>query len=102
MRESLPLRGEVRIRNRLVKSERFDVAAEFAQRVETFFGASARIAHQIVKALFTGNHDKMRYAARQPHPHQGAVELEEGRVDARAVAPDGDVGSPCSHHGVTR
>ncbi len=56
-------------RDRLVKSQRLDVAAEFAQRIKPFRRAGARIAHEIVETVFPRNDDKMRDAASQPHAH---------------------------------
>src|SRR5438874_1330299 len=74
-----PVRGELRtrIRNGLVKSERLDVTAEFAQRVETFCRTRARIAHEVVETLFPGDHDKMRHATRQTHTDDHRISVRQ-------------------------
>ena len=50
---------EIPIRDRLVKSQRLDVAAKLAERVETFRRAVAGITHEIVEPVFAGDDDKM-------------------------------------------
>ncbi|SRR6266496_5757095 len=55
----------IRIRDRLVKSQPFDIAAELAQRVEAFRRAAAGIAYQVVEPVLAGDDDKMRDAAWQ-------------------------------------
>src|SRR6266516_828293 len=78
----LSLRREPRvyIRDRLVKSQRLDVAAELAQRIEAFRRTAAGILYEIVKPVFAGNDDKMRDAAGQPHPHDHGISVREVRI----------------------
>src|SRR6266496_3014644 len=81
LRRKLCGKTRIRIRNGLVKSEGLDVTAEFAQRVETFCRASARIAHEIVETVLTRDDDKMRHAARQSYSHDDRVSPVDIRID---------------------
>ena len=72
---------EIPIRDRLVKSQRLDVAAKLAERVETFRRAVAGITHEIVEPVFAGDDDKMCDATWQPHPHDDGVSTGEVRID---------------------
>ena len=69
------------VRNRFVKSQALDVAAELAQRIEPFRRATAGILHQIIEPILAGDHNKMRDAARQPYPHDDGISAGEIRID---------------------
>src|SRR5438045_2837244 len=69
------------IRDGLVKSQRLDVAAEFAQRVKPLRRAGARIAHEIIETVFSGDDDKMRDAAGQAHADDHGITARDVRID---------------------
>jgi len=71
----------MRARHRLVKSQRLDIAAEFAQRVEAFRRAGAGIGNEIVESIFASDHDKMRDAAGQSHSHDDGISAGKIRID---------------------
>src|SRR4029450_7778034 len=79
----LACRGQLRVcvSDGLIKSERLNVAAEFPQRVQPFRRAGARIAHEIIEAVFPCNHDKMRDSASQPHAHDHGISVRDVRID---------------------
>ena len=60
-------------RDRLVKSQGLNVAAELAQRVETFRRAGAGIGNEVVEPILAGNDDKMRDAAGQSDSHDDRI-----------------------------
>src|SRR5216110_222312 len=76
---SLPAAAD--IPDQLIKSERLDVAAKLAQRVETLCGPGAGIAHKIVESVFAGDDNKMGDAASQAHAHDHGVSMGEVRID---------------------
>src|SRR5262245_13697223 len=69
------------ISDRLIESQRLDVAAELAQRIKPFRRASARIAHEVVEAVFPSDHDKMRDAAGQTHADNNWISVCDVRID---------------------
>ena len=83
MRENSPLHRQllIYIRNRLVKSQRLDVTAEFTQRVETFCRAGARVGNKVIEAVLTRDHDKVSHTARQSHSYDDGIATAEVRID---------------------
>src|SRR5215831_16866603 len=71
----------IRIGDRLVKSQRLDIAAELAQRVETFRRTGAGIAHQIIEAVLSRDDDKMRDAAGQTYAYDYGISVRDVRID---------------------
>ena len=78
-------RGRVRCcrcrRQRLIKPQRLDIAAEFAQGIVAFGGAGAGVADEVVEAVFAGDDDKVGDPAAETHAHDDGVAAGEVGID---------------------
>src|SRR5947207_15743929 len=67
----------VRICDRLIKSQRLDIAAKLAQRVKAFSSTTAGITHEIIEAILARDDNKVRDAVSQADPHNNRISASE-------------------------
>ena len=71
----------IRLRDRLVESQRLDITAEFTQWIEASASACPWIGDEIIEAVFAGDHHEMSDAAGQSHAHDHRISVRDIRVD---------------------
>src|SRR5262249_20865469 len=82
---ALALRRQTRVDrcDRLVKTERFDVAVEFAQWIETFGCTATGILDEIIESIFASDYNKVGDAVAEPDAHNDRISVGEIGVDER-------------------
>src|SRR5207253_1056251 len=70
-----------RLHQRLVKSERFDIAVKLTEGVKTFGRAGTGIAHQVVESVLAGDDNEVGDASAQPHSDDYRIATGEIAID---------------------